>query len=139
MQIFTMAEWAKRPHNGQWELMGCEEWIKDEYKDGKYICKMAIAKKGIDLLSQSVSEEVFKNKIKPIYDKIVNLHSKMYDEIIEVIKKVTPERLQTKFQFVVDVVAGMRSYLLVTAIKAGYLTIPEDFSKSMVGIAVYRS
>ncbi|MCL2774865.1 MAG: sigma-70 family RNA polymerase sigma factor [Oscillospiraceae bacterium] len=214
IKLTDKTRWSNRPYNGQWELMGLEEYTKCEYngvvgwnggsnytndeneiwiwlydftnfnwdrhdanwvfqyenvrvasqildgtvdkekdigiinrlielgvfeiKDGNYICKMAIAKKDKELLSQSVNEDIYKNKIKPLYDKLVNLHSQMYDEVVGIVKKVIPERLQNKIAFVVDVITSMRSYLLVTAIKAGYIIIPEDFSKSMVGIAVYR-
>ena len=201
--------YTKRPYNGQWDLMGYEDYVKDghngfignnggsydfnkisiwsfdfhsfswgkrptnwsfnsgqvktaeqildgktdeadkkiieelvnlgafEVKDGKYICKMAICKGDKDLLRQSVSENIYNNKIKPLYDKIVNLHSKLYDDMIEIVKKAIPERFHDKLWFALETV-NMRSFLIVTAINDGYITIPKDFSKSMVGIVVYK-
>jgi len=85
-----------------------------DLKDGKYICKMAIAKRDKDLFSQSVSEDVFKNKIMPLYEKLKKLESSA------------------------GVGMWMRPYIFSAALKAGYIKIPEDFSRSMVGICVKR-
>ena len=81
-----------------------------EIKDGKYICKMAIAKRYETLLSQSVSEDAYKNKILPICEKLDKLRAGLW----------------------------VRPYVFSTAIKTGYLKIPEDFGRSMVGICVWR-
>ena len=85
-----------------------------ELKDGKYICKMAIAKKDEDLFSQSLNEDVYKNKFMPLYEKLKNL-----------------EKSAGKNMW-------MRPYVFSTALKAGYLTIPENFSRSMIGICVKK-
>jgi len=107
-----------------------------EVKDGKYICKIAVCQ-GKDILKQSVSEDVYKNKITPVLDKLISLNSKMFDEIIGIVKKAIPERLQDKTWFALET-ENTRTYIFNTAIKAGYITIPKDFNKSMVGIAVYK-
>jgi len=78
--------------------------------NGEYVCKMAIAERYETLLSQSVSEDVYKNKILPICEKLDKLRENKW----------------------------MRPYVFSTALKAGYLTIPEDFGRSMVGICVWR-
>jgi len=75
---------------------------------------MAIRKKYENLLIQSVSEEVYNNKIMPLYEKLKSLESST------------------------GVGMWMRPYIFSAALKAGYITIPEDFSRSMVGICVYR-
>ena len=85
-----------------------------ELKDGKYICKMAIAKKDEDLFRQSLSEDVYKNKFMPLYEKLKNLEKS------------------------VDKNIWMRPYVFSTALKAGYLTIPENFNRSMIGICVKK-
>ncbi|MCL1858951.1 MAG: sigma-70 family RNA polymerase sigma factor [Oscillospiraceae bacterium] len=81
-----------------------------EIKDGKYICKMAIVERFETLLSQSVNEDIYKNKILPLCDKLDKLRANMF----------------------------IRPYVFSTALKAGYITIPEDFSRSMIGISLWR-
>ena len=85
-----------------------------ELKDGKYICKMAIAKKDEDLFSQSLNEDVYKNKFMPLYEKLKSLEKSAGKNI------------------------WMRPYVFSTALKAGYLTIPENFNRSMIGICVKK-
>ena len=134
---FEQHSWGQRPTNSglNFELMRVTSQILDgtvdeekdkellnqllelgafELKDGKYICKMAIRNKHKNLLIQSVSEEIYNNKIMPLYEKLKKLESST------------------------GVGMWMRPYIFSTAVKAGYIKIPEDFSKSMVGICVYR-
>ena len=81
-----------------------------EVRDGKYICKMAVVKKYETLLSQSVDEDILKNKIMPLYDKLDSLRGNLF----------------------------IRNYVFSTAVKAGYLKIPGDFGKSMAGISIWK-
>ena len=85
-----------------------------ELIDGKYICKMAIAKRNEDLFSQNLNENVYKNKFMPLYDKLKTLEKSAGKNI------------------------WMRPYVFSSALRAGYLTIPENFNRSMIGICVKK-
>lgn len=107
-----------------------------EKKDGKYIPKFAVITKKIDLISQSVSEEA-KAKTTPIYEKLQALNLKLFDEIDAIIKKNIPKRLEDKLWFYAETYMNFRGFIISAALKDGYIKIPENFSKSMVGAALY--
>lgn len=108
-----------------------------ELKGGKYIPKFAVLDGKQSVVTQSVSEDVYKSKIEPVYNKLKDLHIKLFDEIDAVIKKNIPARLEDKLWFYAETYMSLRGYIISAALKDGYIKIPEDFGKSMVGAALY--
>jgi hypothetical protein len=116
-----MAGKADESRDGETIKMMLDNCVLEE-KDGKYIPKFAV----IDTSQTNW----------PCDAELKELHLKMFNEIEAVIKKNMPERLQDKLWFYNDS-WDLRSYIISAAIKDGYIKIPEDFSKSMVGAALH--
>ena len=105
-----------------------------ELKDGKYIPKFAVTNNyPIIPIDEDIVE--FTGIDKSLYDEIETLYMKLYAEIESIINNDIPKKFQDKLIFertkIFDI--NLHSYAIFAAIEDGYLQIPEDFSKSMIG------
>ena len=96
-----------------------------ETKGGEYIPKFIVTEKYPLELPMDTDID------KQLYDKIENLRSKLLEEMEAVIAKDIPKRLHHNALFYNHI--ELLSFAMFAAVKDGYLKIPEDFSKSMIG------
>ena len=100
-----------------------------EARDGKYIPKFAVT----DKYYSYIGDELLTDVDESVYAKIKELHMKLYQETRAIIEKDVPEKFRNCY--ILYSYQGERplSFAMWAAIKDGYLKLPEDYGKSMIG------
>jgi hypothetical protein len=112
------------------------DWFLDigvfEAKDGKYIPKFILAYT-YPGNGDPIVEDYLATLNDSLWNKVKSLHTQVSAETITIISKEVPEKLHNQILKDFFANANLSVYAMFAAVEDGYLEVPDDFQKSMIG------